>query len=129
MREEGSRVCDQYRMRYYEDFFQPDPMADKCPFCKSSTCQNSPTVKERERSKVLQISRQKLSESLQSRSNKENNKEVGGKGLANPDNAAPIGLTSLGLRKKVAMRNTVKRLEDQINREIMESFALPVTMG
>ena len=130
-------------MRYYEDFFQPDPLADKCPFCKSTTCQNSPTVRERERSRVLQISREKLAaESLRnmalnnSKENTRNECRTSGKGLSeDKENNAlkggggTSGSASLGLRKKVAVKNTVKRLEDQINKEIMESFAMPVRMG
>jgi len=42
-------------MRWYEEYPQPDPAL--CALCKSATCKNAPTNKERERSAVLAISR------------------------------------------------------------------------
>lgn len=100
-------------MRWYFDFAQPAPASDKCPICKSPTCRNAPTVREKERSLVLQISREKLG--------KRNKAAVDSDSYGVDDSAS--------LRKHVAVVNTVRRLEEDINAEIMAAFSAPVSIG
>ena len=101
-------------MRWYEEFPQPKDVG-VCPACKSSTCRHSPSGQERERTDVLRISREKMREqqqqesccrSVESKKSKENE-----------------------LRRLVAVRNTVRRLERDINAEIMAAFFEPAKMG
>ncbi len=107
------------KMRWYEEFPQPKDADKQCPLCKSADCRNSPTGRERERSQVLQISRAKMLENRQYSLLVEEG--VGG---------ARSGQTACSdLRAAVAVRNTVRRLELDINREIMAAFAAPVSMG
>ena len=102
-------------MRWYEEYPQPTS-ADKCPLCKSDTCRNAPTNRERERSLVLQISRQKMAE-----------KALQGRPCDKGSSCEEV--SEVDLRTAVAVRNTVKKLERDINDEIVAAFALPVSMG
>ncbi len=108
----------------------------RCPFCKSTTCRNSPTVKERERSAVLQISRLKMAQ---------HQRMEGGGGSGGAQTAADDAYdkwkrgsgggggsdsqAKIDLRSVVAVRNTVRRLERDMHSEIMAAFAAPVSMG
>ena len=101
-------------MRWYEEFPQWNEESKKCPMCKSVTCKNSPTAIEKERSAVLQISREKTVV--------ESKRPCLGR-------TAIRGIDSEDLRKIVAVRNTVRKLERDIHREIMAAFAEPVRIA
>jgi hypothetical protein len=106
-------------MRYYQDVLQPTEDWDKCPVCKSATCHNAPTVKEKERSKVLQISRDKMT-----RCNRRAQ-------AACDESWRRKTAYDTGLEKSVLVRNTLRKLERDISEEIMAAlgFSRPVPMG
>ena len=90
-------------MYYYENLLQPTS-PESCPACGSATCRNSPSARESERSKVLEISRAKMSKC--DKDNNNSRKECGEV-----------------LRMRVAVRNTVRRLEKDLHDEVLKAFA------
>lgn len=101
-------------MRLNQDFsplFQA-PMADRCPRCHSSSCRNSPKAMEKERSQVLSITRQKCSSFSDD-----------GHSLCDMALGSCSSIDQCeDLRKQVAVKNTLKKLEREIHNEILRAF-------
>jgi len=112
-------------MRWYEEFPQPADAASICPLCKSETCRNAPTVREKERSEVLAISRAKMEQHRRTTRKCVGSDSDGGIGST----GSRRGGHEADLRCIVAVKNTVKRLEKDMHAEIMAAFSQPGSMG
>jgi len=133
------RVKRESEMRWYEEFqARPRLGGEKSKFAALVSVDSGPTRSEKERARVLEISRGKIKNSQESSQHKpEKNKRCDDAFIATdvvvdstlPKRSRRWPRDSVSLREVVAVKNTVRKLEREVRAEIMAVFDLPASMG